>query len=232
MKPLLHLTLFALLSIGRANDIIGNIQIDAEFIEAPEAAITSILHSADAPKSGREWRTTIEKWLKDSSAKLAGSVSVTTKSGNRASCESVKELTYATEFDPAKGRAGHAPAVPKSITGSDVPTPTAFEMRPVGIRMEVEPTLSPDGTIIDLNIAPEVTEKVDESVHQQIPLTEKEMLATMKQPVFHTMKVAASVAVTNGGSTLAAILIPHTGQGDIDPTRRILCLVSARTMGL
>lgn len=215
-----------------ANDTPSNVQIDVEYVEIAEPVITALLHGEEAPRTGADWRKAIEKLVKESKGKVTGSISITTKSGQRASAESVKELTYATEFDPAKGRAANAPNAPKSITGTDVPTPTAFEMRPVGIRLEVEPTVSPDGKIIDLNIAPEVTEKVDEIVHQQVPLGANEVLATIKQPAFHTMKATTSVTVADGSSVLAAVLIPHAEKGDNDNTRRILCLVSARLVRL
>jgi general secretion pathway protein D len=48
-----------------------------------------------------------------------------------------------------------------ATTSSSIPvtptTPTAFEMRPVGVRMEVDPVIGENGSI-DLNLLPEVTE--------------------------------------------------------------------------
>lgn len=210
----------------------SNVQIDVEFIEVSEPIVTGLLHGPEAPQSGSEWRKAAEKLIQETKAKVAGSVTVTTKPGQRSRAESAKELPYPTEFDPAKGRAEHAPNVPKSLTGSDVPTPTAFEMRAVGIRVEAEPIISAGSQTIDLNVDAELTEKVDEAVHQQIPLGDKQMQATIKQPVFHTMKATCSVAVANGSSALAGILIPHNEKGDNDPNRRILCLLTARLVGM
>ena len=37
-------------------------------------------------------------------------------------------------------------------------TPTAFEKRDVGVTLEVEPTIGPDGYSIDMQLAPQVVE--------------------------------------------------------------------------
>ena len=86
---------------------------------------------------------------------------VTTKSGQRAVIEIVREFRYPTQFT--------APQVP-SITGGgsgtgtvsiSVVTPTtpnAFETRNTGVTLEVEPVVGPDGVTIDLNLVPQVVE--------------------------------------------------------------------------
>lgn len=229
MKLTTILTLLALLTIARADDGPKNVQIDAEFIEVPEPVITEILHGANPPKSGAVWKSTIDKLLKDEKAHVISSVSVTTKSGQQAKAESSQELTYPTEFDPAQGRKKGSPPVPAQVTGADIPTPTAFEMRPVGTKLEVEPTVGADGKTIDLSLAPELISKVGESVQQEIP-NGTETLVTIKQPVFHTSKTTTSVTLTDGSSALVAILIPHNDDGENDNTRRVLCLVTARLM--
>lgn len=221
--------LLALVTIARADDGPKNVQIDVEFIDVPDLLVTEILHSPNPPKSGSAWRATIDKLVKEDKAHVASSLSVTTKSGQRSTAESVQELTYPVEFVPAKGRAKQSPAVPAQVTGSDIASPTAFEMRPVGTRLEVDPTVGPDGKTIDLNIASDITTKVGETVHQEIP-NGTEMLASIKQPVFHTAKTTTSLAVADGGTALAAILIPHNDEGVNDDTRRLLCLVTARLM--
>ncbi|MBL9117512.1 MAG: hypothetical protein JNJ83_21070 [Verrucomicrobiaceae bacterium] len=208
-----------------------NVQIDAEFIEVSEALLTDLLHSSGAPKSGAEWRTQIGKWIKEAKAKVIGSTGVTTKSGNRATSESSREVPYATEFDPANGRASNSPEVPREITGVDVPTPTAFEVKPVGARMEIDPVVGADNKTIDLNIAPELTYQVGEVVHQEVQNGEK-TLATIKQPEFYTVKVITSISVRDGSSTLAGIMTPQNEKGDADITRRVLCLISARLMAV
>ena len=85
---------------------------------------------------------------------LVSAPKVTTKSGQRATIEIVREFRYPSEYDlpQVTQTAGglYSPATPTSAT--------AFEMRPTGITLEVEPTVGPDGYTIDLVLAPRVVE--------------------------------------------------------------------------
>jgi hypothetical protein len=64
-------------------------------------------------------------------------------------------------FALADERLGGGGVAGGATTSSSIPvtptTPTAFEMRPVGVRMEVDPVIGENGSI-DLNLLPEVTE--------------------------------------------------------------------------
>jgi general secretion pathway protein D len=78
--------------------------------------------------------------------------------------EVTREFIYPTEFDP--------PRLPQGGGGLQVgggggggsqqiatpTTPTAFEMRQTGVRLEAEPTVGADGNTIELTLAPEVVE--------------------------------------------------------------------------
>ncbi|MCX6856374.1 MAG: type II and III secretion system protein, partial [Verrucomicrobia bacterium] len=97
---------------------------------------------------------------------LMSAPSVTTKGGQPATVEVVREFIYPTEFDPPQiptnvggGGGGNTGTGGTSTTSIPVTptTPTAFEMRPVGVRMEVDPVIGENGSI-DLNLLPEVTE--------------------------------------------------------------------------
>ena len=97
---------------------------------------------------------------------------VTTKSGQRAVIEIVREFRYPTQFDPPKipdtvgsfnsGTAGTAGSLLSLGGGGSVPvtptTPTGFETRNTGVTLEVEPVVGPDGVTIDLNLVPQVVE--------------------------------------------------------------------------
>ncbi|MBK8091441.1 MAG: hypothetical protein IPK32_05455 [Verrucomicrobiaceae bacterium] len=83
------------------------------------------------------------------------SPSVTTKSGNKASVEVVREFIYPTEFDPPQLPQGNASGGSMIATPT---TPTAFEMRKTGVVMEVEPVISEDSRSVDLVLSPSLTE--------------------------------------------------------------------------
>ncbi len=152
---------------------------------------------------------------------------VTTKSGNRASIEIIREFIYPTEFSP--------PQVPQTVTtngggggfgfGStniSIPvtptTPTAFETRNTGVTLEVEPVVGADGTTIDLNLLPQVVEfegfinygspilsPSSPTLLNGIILNAQPTVLTpnvINQPIFSTRKVTTSVSVWDGQTVM------------------------------
>jgi general secretion pathway protein D len=108
---------------------------------------------------------------------LLSAPKVTTKSGQRAVIEIIREFRYPTEFDPPQipqnfGNTGIGGGVTTinpltgllSSSGSQgsfpvtPTTPTAFETRNTGVTLEVEPTVGPDGYTVDLNLVPQDVE--------------------------------------------------------------------------
>jgi len=142
---------------------------------------------------------------------LVSAPKVTTKSGQRATIQIVREFRYPSEFDLPQ-----VTQTPGSVYTPATPTtPTAFETKPVGIVLEVEPTVGPDGYTIDLILSPRVVEfdgfinygsPINTVVSQVPPLgglitvsgpflvTEN----TINQPVFSTREVTTEVTVYDG----------------------------------
>lgn len=98
---------------------------------------------------------------------LMASPKVTTKSGQKATISIVRDFPYPQEFEP--------PQVPQSTGGTPVgglpgaavqeqdpvvtPSfPTDFTTRKLGVTLEVEPQIGPDGYTIDLSLSPEVVD--------------------------------------------------------------------------
>lgn len=153
--------------------------------------------------------------------------SVTTRSGQRANIEVVREFIYPTEFNPPQiptnvggGNGGGGGIGTTTITNIPVTptTPTAFTMRPVGVRMEVDPVIGPDGFTIDLNLAPEVTEFegfINYGSPIQIPATDAlgnpvPVILTenrIPQPVFSVRKITTAVTVYDGQTVAMGGLI-------------------------
>ncbi len=163
---------------------------------------------------------------------LMSAPSVTTKSGQQASVEVVREFIYPTEFEPPEipqqfgavngtgtfnpltgGGSGSSGAFPVTPT-----TPTAFDMRKVGVRMEVDPTVGADGYTIDLNLAPEVVEfegfinygsPIKSAGTNALGQTEEITLTenTINQPVFSIRTLKTSVTVFDGSTVVMGGLI-------------------------
>jgi type II secretory pathway component GspD/PulD (secretin)/tetratricopeptide (TPR) repeat protein len=153
---------------------------------------------------------------------LLSAPQVTTKSGQRAMIEIVREFRYPTTFTPPQvpsitGGGGTVGSVTISVVTPT--TPQTFETRNTGVTLEVEPVVGPDGQTIDLNLVPQVVEfegfinygnpifginpnggtavgtgGVSIFRPTQVLLTEN----VINQPVFSTRKVTTNVSVWDG----------------------------------
>lgn len=144
--------------------------------------------------------------------------SVIAKSGQKASVEVVREFIYPTEFDPPQiptnigsstttlsiggvviSSVTNRPAIPVTPT-----TPTAFEMRRIGMVLEVEPQISEDGKTVDLAITPDYTEFLGfvnyGSPINQVSQNSKDELTPniINQPIFVSKKIVTGVKVYDG----------------------------------
>jgi general secretion pathway protein D len=167
---------------------------------------------------------------------------VTTKSGQRAVIEIVREFRYPTQFTPPQvpnitgGGSGNGTVSISVVTPT---TPTAFETRNTGVTLEVEPVVGPDGVTIDLNLVPQVVEfegfinygsqifginpnggtsvgtgGVTLFSPTQILLTDN----VINQPIFSTRKVTTSVSVYDGSTVVLGGLMREDVQKTEDRT--------------
>jgi general secretion pathway protein D len=150
---------------------------------------------------------------------LLSAPSVTTKSGQRAIVEVIREFRYPKTYTQPQVPSissttgttvlGGGAAVPVVVTPT---TPQDWETRNTGVTLEVEPVVGGDGQTIDLNLIPQVVEfegfinygspinavgvntAFGISISQPIELTPN----VINQPVFSTRKVTTSVSVYDG----------------------------------
>ncbi len=227
MKPLALLFLLAFAPLYAADLVQGNILITTDFLQVDAAVANELMHGNKPATSGKEWHSVLAGLLQDKTTTALASLSVTTKGGQRATVESVLEKIYATEFKPAEGRKEHSPAVPATFSGVDVPTPCAFEMKPVGARMEVDPVIAPDGTTIELTLAPELTVYLGDDAMVTLP-GEGGDKPVITMPRYYDLKTQTSVAIADGGSALIAVLVPQKEDGTQDIAKRVLIFTTAR----
>ncbi len=148
---------------------------------------------------------------------------VTTKPGQRAVIEIIREFRYPTEFDPPQipqnfgNNGGSVSLVAGGLGGAQQgsfpvtpTTPTAFETRNTGVTLEVEPNVGPDGYTIDLNLVPQVVEfegfinygsPIQSSNTNSLTGVTTTNIITpnvINQPIFSTRKVTTSVSVFDG----------------------------------
>ena len=168
---------------------------------------------------------------------------VTTKSGQRAVIEIVREFRYPTQFTPPQvptisGGTGGTGTVQVNVVTPT--TPTQFETRNTGVTLEVEPVVGPDGTTIDLNLVPQVVEfegfinygspifGTTTPVTSLNPITGITTLLTppsvlltpnvINQPIFSARKVTTSVSVYDGSTVVLGGLMREDVQKTEDRT--------------
>ncbi len=162
---------------------------------------------------------------------------VTTKSGQRAVIEIVREFRYPTQFDPPKiPDRTDSQDTTNPITGAGVgsfpvtpTTPTGFETRNTGVTLEVEPVVGPDGVTIDLNLVPQVVE-FEGFINYGSPIQSVAINAlgiassfvltpnVINQPIFNSRKVTTSVSVWDGQTVVLGGLMREDVQKTEDRT--------------
>lgn len=153
---------------------------------------------------------------------LLSSPRITTKSGNRAKIEIIREFRFPTEFTPPQipqtvGATGGTGGIGGSgVTSVPVTptTPTSFETRNTGVTLDVEPVVGPDNSTIDLNLQPEVVE-FEGFINYGSPILAPASSSwvgdilrvsppsvitpnVINQPIFSTRRVTTSVSVWDG----------------------------------
>jgi general secretion pathway protein D len=182
-----------------------------------------------------QFRVVIHALNQKKGVDLLSAPKVTTKSGQRAVIEIVREFRYPTTFT--------APQVPNigsttTSVNATVPvvvtptTPQTFETRNTGVTLEVEPVVGPDGVTIDLNLVPQVVEfegfinygspifAVGVNTVAGISVSAPVLLTSnvINQPVFSTRKVTTNVSVWDGQTVVLGGLMREDVQKTEDKT--------------
>ena len=164
---------------------------------------------------------------------------VTTKSGQRAVIEIVREFRYPTQFQPPQVPQNFRSDITDNTVGTSgsssgafpvtPTTPTAFETRNTGVTLEVEPVVGPDGITIDLNLVPQVVEfegfinygsPIQTTSTNFLGQTSTVILTpnVINQPIFSTRKVTTSVSVWDGQTVVLGGLMREDVQKTEDRT--------------
>jgi general secretion pathway protein D len=226
MKTYTTLTILTIL-LAPAMPVLGQaqpqIQINTKVLSVPldAAALREAGLSFDAGDSvsnlgvipADKAAATLAKLEKMAGFSLLNAPSVTTKSGQRCTAESVREFIYPSEYSTARfsqSLDGKPVQLSPGQGISAAPSlPESFQMRPTGFRLEAEPMLAQDGTTIEMNLAPELVNFAGfvnysspikavvadkDSKAQEVVLTENQVL----QPVFDVVKTRTAARIPSG----------------------------------
>jgi len=199
----------------------GNLSISANALDA--LLFPSMGTSAVAPGifglagvfTDPQFQVVIRALNQKKGVDLLSAPKVTTKSGQRAVIEIVREFRYPTTFtQPQVPSIGSTTTIVSGVVPVVVTptTPQTFETRNTGVTLEVEPVVGPDGVTIDLNLVPQVVE-FEGFINYGSPInavgvntigvisTSAPVRLTdnvINQPVFSTRKVTTNVSVWDG----------------------------------
>ncbi len=187
------------------------------------AAANSILNLAGV-LTDPQFQVVVRALNQQKGVDLLSAPRVTTKSGQKAVIEIIREFIYPTAFQPPQiptnfGNTGTSVISGTGLgssTGGAFPvtptTPTSFEKRNTGVTLDVEPTIGPDGFTIDLTLSPQVVD-FDGFINYGSPIntvstnlgistTTRLTDNTINQPIFSTRKVTTSVSVYDGSTVI------------------------------
>ena len=91
--------------------------------------------------------------------------------------------------------------------------------------MEIEPTLSEDGRIIDLRFVPEIVYHVGNNIWAE--WKGEHGNSPVQMPTFYTLRVNTAVTLADGQPMLVAALSPKNKDGVPDFTRKLMVFVKA-----
>ena len=172
-----------------------------EFIAADTALVEGLLYKHRDATSDRALRSALEEHLSQGTAKVSEMAYVIAASGSEAKIESVVERIYPTEFDP--------PEVVKEIQGpvsaadriTTPATPTAFTTRSTGLTITVKPWVSPERSMVEMDIRVDGVEYMGDDVHGKGP-------ATVATPKFFSRQIDTNIFAPSGSDFLLGVVKP------------------------
>jgi Flp pilus assembly secretin CpaC len=188
-----------------------NIRLELQVVAVPEKVGIPLAMDMKKKDKIEVANTKIQELLANGTAKLVGWPIIITHSGQRAVCEAIKEIRYATEYGPPT--VSVSPDLPTDTTVKVAPTvdvttfdgvPAAFETRNCGVTFEVEPVLSADGKTIDLNMVPQ-TVRLKGYHKVTIEGAARKGKVIVEQPQFDTNKITTSLTMRSGERILLGV---------------------------
>jgi len=162
---------------------------------------------------------------------LVSAPKVTVTSGRKATININRKFPYPKDYAP--------PQIPQTQFGgggvATPATPTSFETRKVGVQLEVEPTIGPDGYTIELSLSPQIVE-FEGMVNYGTPINAVAPIKTIGgfslgqttkivlsqnpilQPVFSVRQVDTQVTVQDGQTVVLGGLMREDVQKVQDKT--------------
>jgi hypothetical protein len=211
------------------------VQVQVEFVEMPHDALTKLLFLAK-PKSAdaTDLRKQVQDMVSKKEAWVIETQIVVSRSGHKATSESIHEFIYPTEFNPASVELKMKDTLDKAMLSGfpfNPATPTAFETRNLGSTLEVEPTLGEDDRTIDLRFVPEIICHTGNTAWHEGKDTNGNPFK-VQMPDFYTIKLNTAITCINGQYTMTGVVSPKDNNGETDMTRKVMVFVKCDVLSV
>lgn len=205
-----------------------NLRVGVQLIEVPLPVLTEWM--AGNQTGGAALHQQAMAFVKIGGAKLIDSNVVMTRSGRKATLESIREEINPTEFSSSWYVCGPSPTAIESAAIKRLANPgsrniNAFLTRDTGLTFEVEPTLRTNGLGMDIRLAFENVARLrlenwGEHVDQWGD-------ASRRMPIYETWRTNTAVTLIAGKFELVSVITPKDQRPVPAVSRRILVFVRA-----
>ena len=184
---------------------------DATPVNPSVSAVADNVLSAASVLTNPELAFVLHMLSQKANTDLLSAPKVVTKNSQEAIIKVVTEYIYPTEYDITENS--------QNSTDSDnvqenIPMvePGGFEMREVGVILQVVPEVSADGQMIDLMLNPQIISEPtwrDYGFDYQLPNTEP-IHVRMEQPFFQVRSISTSISIYNGATVVMGGMITES----------------------
>ncbi len=144
---------------------------------------------------------------------LLSAPKVVTKNSQEAIIKVVSEYIYPTEYSITENQqSGGAAAGGTATVQENIPMvePGGFEMREVGVILQVVPEVSADGQMIDLMLNPQIISEPaweDYGFQYYSSRSSVPVHVSMRQPIFQIRSISTSISIYNGATVVMGGMI-------------------------
>ena len=196
------------------------LHIYSEIIEISSIEYAELMTDPMTNTNQTALRNKLIQQVEAGEAKLFSNQSITTRSGERATTESIEEFLYPTEYEPGESfPSSNQNGKPSGFQMVLPPTPTAFETRNLGTIIEVEPIFSKNPKVIDITFRPEIAKQTGYNILSE--WNTKLAKVNVQMPNIYTMRLKTSFTAYDNQFTLVATYSPETN-GVTDESRKLL----------
>ncbi len=168
-------------------------------LQAPAPFLRELTHQITASADDTAMLAAVEAAVARGEATFIDSLFLETRSGSRATHESVREHTYLSTFG----------------TNAEGQPHLAFAMRPVGSILEIEPTFGSNGRTVEITLAHELHSAPPETRREHFRAPASQQRFEMPVVDFHSAKTVTGLSVAKGATKLVSLNRPK-GRGDAD----------------